>query len=88
MELTGNWTIRPNKRQVGAEFTPTVRISGHADDSQCSTMEIIAASQNDGLILGNALLLISPFASQFKGSFNALSASIHGQNHVITKDLV
>ena len=49
-------------------------------------MEVLGNTKDPGLLLGNTLDFVSPLASDLDGSLNSLSASAHGQNHVVAKD--
>lgn len=51
----------------------------------CSTVEVLLRGEDPGLILRNALDLVSPFACNLDGSLHSLSTSVHGQDHLETQ---
>jgi hypothetical protein len=50
-------------------------------------VEVIRDAQDDGFPLRDALLLVGPLPGELDGSLNGFSAGVHGENHVISKDL-
>lgn len=50
-------------------------------------MEVVRDGKDEGLVLLNALDLVSPLAGNLDGGLGGLGASVHGQNHVVAKDI-
>lgn len=50
-------------------------------------MEVVFGTQDYRLILWNALDLVTPLARNLDARLDCLSASIHGQDHVVAKEL-
>lgn len=48
-------------------------------------MEVLLGGEDPGLVLRNALDLVSPFACNLDSGLHSLSTSVHGQNHLETQ---
>lgn len=54
---------------------------GH-EGAYSSAVEVILSTQDDSLVLGNALDLVTPLAGDLDASLDRLGTSVHGHNHV------
>ena len=52
-----------------------------------AAVEVVRDGKDESLALLNALDLVSPLAGNLDGSLGGLGASVHGQNHVVAKDI-
>lgn len=50
-------------------------------------MEIVLSAQNDSLVLRNTLDLVPPLPSDLDARLDGFGAGVHGQDHVIAKEL-
>lgn len=48
----------------------------------CSAVEVLLCGEDPGLVLRNALDLVSPFARNLDSGLHGLSTSVHGQDHL------
>ena len=53
--------------------------------AHCSAVEVLLCGEDPGLVLRNALDLVSPFACNLYSSLYSLSTSVHGQDHLETQ---
>jgi hypothetical protein len=51
----------------------------------CSAVEVLLCGEDPGLVLRNALDLVSPLARNLDSGLYSLSTSVHGQNHLETQ---
>ena len=61
-----------------------VRIGREADNAHGAAMEIVGANDDLGLVLCNALDLVTPFADCLDGGFDGFGTRIHRQDLVAT----
>lgn len=57
------------------------------DQTYRATVEIVLSTQNQGLVLRDALNLVPPLPRDLNARLDSLRAGVHGQNHVIAKEL-
>lgn len=67
---------------VGAEVALRVRVGAEGDDGGGAAVEVLAADDDPGLIVRNALHLVAPLAAEFDGGFYGFRAGVHGQYFV------
>jgi hypothetical protein len=51
----------------------------------CSAVEVLLCREDPGLVLGNALDLVSPLTRNLDSGLHSLSTGVHGQDHLETQ---
>jgi hypothetical protein len=56
-------------------------------NTYCSPVKVVLRTQNDGLVLRNPFDLVTPLSGDLDSSLDRLRTSVHGEDHVETKEL-
>lgn len=67
---------------VGAVVDAAFRIGAHRYGAKGAAVEVLGNTQHEGLIFGDLLGLVAPFACNLDARFDRLGARVHREDHV------
>lgn len=79
--------VRADLVEVRAIVFSSLGVGGHGNDGNCSSVKVFSGTEDDSFAGLDSLLFVSPLASDFDGGLDSFSASVHGKNHFIVKEL-
>ena len=87
----GSRVAKRNSAETGSEWAEALfvlRFGGKADHADGAPVKIIFADDDFGLPAGNSLLRVAPLARGLDRGFHGLGAGVHGQRHLVARQVV